>query len=512
MAMGEGRTNMGQLALRPYGGRLLPSTLRDFLSIGFRRRRLLAYSFFGILLGGGFAALVLPRQYQAQIKILVKRERFDPVVTPDANSALPQFPAGVTEAEINSEVELLRGRDLLEKVVLACGLDQDKSAWAGLRWFGRMKATRPEEQAKRVPLAVRSLERKLRVERLPKTNLISLTYQSSDQAMAARVLNTLAGFYLEKHLTVHRPPGAYDFFQQQKQEYEKELADAEAQLVEFSRKEGVASAQVEKDVTLQRLTEFEASLKQTNAAISESQQRVKVLEAQARSTPARLTTQVRTADNPQLLGQLKATLLNLELKRTELLSKYDPTYRPVQEVNEQIAQTQESIAAAQAARLREETTDLDKTHEWVRGELAKAQSDLAGLQARALVTQQTVQTYRDRVQSLEKQEISQQDLMRKAKGKEASYLLYLRKEEEARISDALDRRRIVNVAIAEAATVPALPVQSRFMFALLGLVLAVVLSLATVFVTEFFDPSFRSAREVEAYLEVPVLAALPESE
>jgi len=37
------------------------------------------------------------------------------------------------------------------------------------------------------------------------------------------------------------------------------------------------------------------------------------------------------------------------------------------------------------------------------------------------------------------------------------YLLYLHKQEEARISDALDRQRISNVVVAEAATVPFKP-------------------------------------------------------
>ena len=51
----------------------------------------------------------------------------------------------------------------------------------------------------------------------------------------------------------------------------------------------------------------------------------------------------------------------------------------------------------------------------------------------------------------------QDDLVRDVKTAEDNYLLYLRKREEARISDALDSKRIVNVSIAEAATVPALP-------------------------------------------------------
>jgi len=38
------------------------------------------------------------------------------------------------------------------------------------------------------------------------------------------------------------------------------------------------------------------------------------------------------------MERMKSKLLELELKRTELLTKFEPTYRPVQEVEEQIAQ------------------------------------------------------------------------------------------------------------------------------------------------------------------------------
>src|SRR2546430_12547360 len=35
--------------------------------------------------------------------------------------------------------------------------------------------------------------------------------------------------------------------------------------------------------------------------------------------------QVRTSDNPQLMERMKSKLLELELKRTELLTKFEPT-------------------------------------------------------------------------------------------------------------------------------------------------------------------------------------------
>ncbi len=162
-------------------------------------------------------------------------------------------------------------------------------------------------------------------------------------------------------------------------------------------------------------------------------------------------TQLRTADNPRLLQQMKSTLLQLELKRTELLSKFEPTYQPVVEVEKQIRETRAAIAAEKDAPIRDETTDQNPTYEWLKSELAKAQTDLSGLEARAIANQVALAKYRKVLAHLQQAAIVQQDLLRTAKTEEDNYLLYLRKQEEARINDALDRRGILNVAIAEPA-------------------------------------------------------------
>jgi len=88
-------------------------------------------------------------------------------------------------------------------------------------------------------------------------------------------------------------------------------------------------------------------------------------------------------------------------------------------------------------------------------------------------------------------------------------MLYLRKQEEARISDALDRQRISNVVVAEPAAVPFLP-QPRWLFALLGGGLfAALSSIALAFAVDYWDPSFRTPEEVESFLGSPVVAAIP---
>jgi uncharacterized protein involved in exopolysaccharide biosynthesis len=471
-------------------------SLRDVVAPVFRHRNLVAVSFLGIFLGSIVVAFLLPKQYQAEMKILVKRERIDPVLTSDRTTVIDSR-SEVSEEQVQSEVELLRSRDLLENVVKVCGLATSATG------------QNDREQSVSLARAVRKLETALGVEPLKKTNLISVTYRSRDPEQAAYVLNTLSNFYLEKHLAVHRLPGAFDFFQKQTERYRNELTTNEERLIRFDSDSGLVSPQLEKEITLRKQSEFDAALRETRTDIAETSQRISAIETQMATTSPRITTQERTSDNPMLQQQLKSTLLNLELKRTELLSKFAPDYPLVQEVEKQIAQTQAAIVAAQQSPVREQTTDRDPTYAWMREELAKNRAQLIALRARAEALDPVVKTYQAQTHSLDEKGTTQEDLVRTTKAAEQNYLMYLQKQEEARISDALDRNRIVNVAIAEAATVPALPTRSRLFTLLLGGLLATCVSLASAYVADYVDPSFRTPQELYKTLDVPVLAALP---
>lgn len=517
-------------------------TIRDVVAIAFRHRSLISVSFLGIFLGAALIASLEPNRYDASMKILVKRDRADPVVTADATLAtLPQ--SEVTEEELNSELALLKSRDLLRRIVITCGLQSSNhtdvagmfsrvlpgsnspradaaenggqrqapsTRLASITEIRSLKSTAGmSEAAENVAIAraVRRLQKNLRTEVLKKTNLIEASYESSDPNLAARVLSMLGTLYLEKHVEVHRPFGAYDFFQKETSKYRQELSTAEKRLMDFNREANVVSAPVQKDAALQKLADFQVSLNQTNASIKETQQRIRVLQQTLVSIPSRMVTEVRNGDDGMLMSQLKGNLVGLEQKRIELLTKFEPGYRAIKEVDAQIAAVR--AALAENSKVHEEITDRDPTHEWAREELAKANADLAALQARAEATNRAVQSYQDRARLFASKEVTQSDLMRAIKAAEDNYLLSERKEEEARISDALDRGRILNVAIAEAPTVPALPSNHRLQTIAFGFLLAVVTAAVLAFAAERADSTFRTSGELASILNVPVLAAIP---
>src|SRR5439155_5214808 len=153
-----------------------------------------------------------------------------------------------------------------------------------------------------------------------------------------------------------------------------------------------------------------------------------------------------------------------------------PSYRLVEQVDQQIAEAKEAIASEAAAPLRDEITDKDPNYEWAKAELKKAQVELSALQARATVETAQFAESRRLAEKLGEDSIRQQDFLRTAKATEESYLLYVRKREEARIEDALDERGILNITIAERPTVPALSARSEWTFIVAGFVLAGALS------------------------------------
>jgi polysaccharide biosynthesis transport protein len=279
--------------------------------------------------------------------------------------------------------------------------------------------------------------------------------------------------------------------------------------MEFGRDQGVTSAALERDMTLQKLSEADGEARQTQVSIAATSERVRILEKKLNSLPERITTQIRNSDNPQLMEKMKARLLDLQLSRTQLLAKYEPSYRPVQELDQEISETAATIATENQSPIRERTSDQDPDHEWAKAELLKAQVELNSLGAHAAAENLLLAHYREAASQMGDHAIQQEQLLHDLKATEEKYLLYLNKREEARIGDALDQGGILNVAIAEQATVPALPELSGLGFGFVGLMCASTLSITLAFVNDSLNPSFRTPDEIVAYLGSPVLASLP---
>jgi uncharacterized protein involved in exopolysaccharide biosynthesis len=110
---------------------------------------------------------------------------------------------------------------------------------------------------------------------------------------------------------------------------------------------------------------------------------------------------------------------------------------------------------------------------------------------------------------LDQKALKQADLVRENKANEANYLLYLSKREQERTSDALDKKRIANVAIAVPPAIPTLPVHSATLIGFAGLFLSIAIGMGVAYLAEYMDPSFHTPNEVVETLRVPLVVAIP---
>src|SRR6202790_831189 len=359
-------------------------TLRELDMVLFRRRRVFLWVS-GFVLTAAVLYAFAGTKYEAKMKVLVRRGRANAPMTAEENAPLDLTRMVITEEELNSEAELLRDDEVLRRVVQETGL-------GGRDWLHFLRMG--EGNAERIERAGRRLAAKLEVEPVKKTTLITVRYAADDPQTAAKVLQSVEKAYLEKHMEVHRPNGGHRFFEQQTTESRRQLEETKRKLLDFTATRGAVAAAEQRDLALQKLSEVDASYRQTRIDLTETQQRVWELETQLEKLPERTTTQIRTADNPELLKALKSSLLDLQLKRTQLLTKFEPSHRLVQEAEQQITQAEATITSENALPVRDEVTDKNAHFEWAKSQLQAAQAQLRALKPREAATSQQEDAYR----------------------------------------------------------------------------------------------------------------------
>ncbi len=475
-------------------------SIRDFIIPLFRRRRLLLLTFVVVFVVVVLLGLLGGPVYSARMAILVDRERQDPLVSTQSTTQMITADNPVTPEEINSEVELLSSRDVLEQVVVANGLAKPAEGFSLVDLF-RSKQTDED----RVARAVKNLAKKLKISNIKATNLIEVTYASPDPKLSYTVLKSLEDSYMAKHVSVHRPAGSYEFFSDETQKYYNELQAAEDKLRKFGTQNGVAAPDEERTYFAKQVAETIGQQHLTEQAIAADTERINSDLREMKGVSPRSTTVQSTSTNDVLLANLKSSLLAAQTKRAQLGMKYDAHYPLVQEADEEIAQDKVAIAQAEDKPDVLESTDRDPAYELLREDILKTRGDLAAQRATLIATRQSVESMRREMVNLDQFSLTQQDLQREVKADESNYLLYLGKREQERTSNALDTTRISNVAIAVPPAIPALPVRSVPILVLLGLGLAIVISLGTVYTVDFLDSSFHTPAQVIDILGIPMV-------
>lgn len=201
-----------------------------------------------VVLGAYVSLLFVSDQYQSRASLLVKLGR-ENIELPTTVQATGSVATGLRPEELNSEVQILKSRELMAAVVdrlgveaFAAPLPAPHGLWQTLK-YRRKRATRwlkSREQDALVALgldkritprenAILTLERAVDAAPEKVSDVITVTTQLQDAGLAKRVEQTLLAMYLEQRADLRRNPAESSFFKDELQQHGAELSALEQQ-------------------------------------------------------------------------------------------------------------------------------------------------------------------------------------------------------------------------------------------------------------------------------------------
>ncbi len=461
----------------------------------FRHKRLFGSVVLAVVLLTLAVSLIMTRQYVSEMKLLVQNTRANVVVTPERTNPL-NVVSEISEAQVNSELEILRSHDVMDSVA-----DPD---------WDKLPATQRDRAAIRHHEALlASFDKRLETEPVRKTNVIDVRLRANTPEEARNSLQRLVDGYLEQHRRMQRPAGASAFFSSEAERYRKEWDEASSELVDFQQEHQLSSLQQREADLEGKITKAQDDLLTSDANLREFDARLNESTRRLQEMAMRQTTQDRAGPNLQSMQQLTSVVTELENKRTALLTNYKPEDRRVRELDRQIAFTKAELTEASTVKSLETTTDIDPLWQQLRAEHSQANLSRRAAAARRDEVAVQLSNLKDGLGDLQALDVQFNNLEAQVKERKANYELYAEKRDQSLIADAMDERGLMNVVVAQQPTWSYVPARPKpLMNALLGTMTALFLGLCAVYVAEAGRNTVATPRELDEATRYPVLATL----
>lgn len=498
---------MAGLSAHSRRGGLAPNvSFRDLVLMIYRRRWLAMGLFAGIFLTVALVTMLMPSVFMARAQVLLKKERVSNIISATESAASDAKPQ-LTEEVLNSEIEIIKSTYVLQAVLQKADL------------YKRIVIPPEDKQLSEelwLALGVATLKKTLECQIVPKSNIIQVSYESEDPQLAAQIVNEICRLYVDRHLQVHESEGVYSFFQKQAQVLQDTVAYLSNLLQEFEEENGLIAPDKQRELLLQQLKDFESQWSMARANAETAGKQAAFLERQLAAAPERMqaqSDQVSQAAYEALLNQLTALKKRYEQLLQGEHKPEEPQGRLAKSLKARIAQMEEAVLRAENAPPLEVTSDINRAVLSLSSELVHTRASLIGYEAQEKELEAGVAQLKQRLKVLEDAKLTHETLLRKLELHRNNFMLYAKKQEEARISEALDREKVANVSIIDPAGVPIAAVRpNRKLNLALGLVLAMFVSLGSALGLGFFDKLIRSSNDLERQLHLPLIVAIPEGQ
>jgi uncharacterized protein involved in exopolysaccharide biosynthesis len=491
-------------------------SLRDFYRILFRHQKKSVCFFLLVSAATVLYAWFAPRTYWSEGKLFVRLGRENVVLDPTATMghspvvAIPQF----REDEINSVVDLLRSRSLVEKVVDRLGphviLDLPGLSVTPVAFSSDLSMRER---------AILKFEKSLDVSAVKKTNVIRVGYTAPNPQLAQQVVSQIMEFYMTEHVRLNRTPHAHEFLDDQTRRVHEELAAAETQLRDLQNQTGLASPREQRELLVKRISSLREELSSTERMLESSIAEARLLR-RSLSGIDHLQVTVRSnglAIENKATEEVRRELYSLQMKEKELLSKYTHEHYLVRQIEEQIVSTKAMLAkfaglpdAVEVAGAVPSEPEPGYALGESPRELIEREPALAALAAKAESLRDQLAAAEDEMQAFNINGLKVAKVQREIDLLDASYRKYASNLEQSRIDASMQAEQISNLSVVQPATINHKPISpKRGLILIGGLLAALGGAIGMALGAEYIDHTCKTPEDVEYQLGLPTLASIP---
>jgi polysaccharide biosynthesis transport protein len=363
---------------------------------------------------------------------------------------------------------------------------------------------------------------KLNVTNTKDTDILSITYQSTDPRLAAAVVNKHVDVYRAKNLQMNRSTSAAarKFIESQVPKAEYELKELEKQLRRFQEKSKVISVEAEAEESVKNIGKLQENLTLNQGKLADINSRVQSLRNQLGYSGSEGLDVNALSQSPAVqkaLTELQTVNQSLATARGEYAEAH-PAVLDLKDKQAELnaflrGQVKEVVVAP--AKIENQDPSLDtiqagSTQQKLTEELVAREVERLGLQQQISSLVNSQAEYRDRIAILPRLGELEREIARKLKVSQETYAALMKTLQEFRISE---NQNIGNVDVVAPATVPEEPIYPKILLNLaIGTVLGVLLGIGTALLLEALDNTVKTVKEAQEIFDLTVLGNIPRAE
>ncbi len=466
--------------------------LHKYWQILKRRWFLLSIVIFPLLGINGIITFLQQPIYEAQGKLNFNKQNGASSLT-GLDKQLGKL-SGLTNTSnpLETEAEVIRSQNILQKTIAELKLrDRDNQA-----------------------LLVDNFLQNLRIKSIRGTDVLRLSYQSTNPQEAAAVVNSIMGNYLEHNIRSNRAEAtaAREFLLQQLPEVKAKVLEAEINLRKFKESNNIINLHEESKAGVESLKEISDEITKTQAQLVDIDTRSKALQnkLELNSQQAIALSGLSTSTAVQgVLEEYQSLQKQLATARTRYTDNHPDIidlYNKILALREQLAtQVFRNLQGSQS--VKERDLQIGQVKQTLTTKLINSEVERLGLANRVAQLRKEYTIFHRRLSSLPRLEQKQLQIERQLQIARSTYEQLLKRLQEVEL---LENQNVGNARILAKAVTPLKPVAPRIILNLLfGAFFSLILGIGITLLVEAMDKSIRSVEEAKLLLNYPLLGTVP---